>query len=85
VKLGAVWAYILLFILLAPEMSREERAQIAAEAEEFEELRKTGSSLAEIGQARARARYEKSIDEDAISEDKVSDHHEKRAEEIGSA
>ena len=75
---GAVWAYILVFLLLGPEMSEEERAERAVEAQEFETLRKSGSSLAQIGEARARARFEgKSLDDE---DDKASSEHEKREE-----
>ncbi|KAK5123664.1 hypothetical protein LTR85_002300 [Meristemomyces frigidus] len=53
--LGAVWAYILLFVFLGPEMTQEERNKEAIIAEEFEEMRARGVSLAEIGAGRARA------------------------------
>ena len=52
--LGAVWAYILLFVFLGPEMTQEERNKEAATAEEFEEMRARGIHLAEIGIGRAR-------------------------------
>lgn len=52
--LGAVWAYILLFVFLGPEMTQEERNQEAAATLEFEELRAQGVSLQEIGQNRVR-------------------------------
>lgn len=47
--MGAVWAYDLLFLFLGPEMSEQERAEFAAETDEYERLRKAGVSLAEIG------------------------------------
>lgn len=53
--MGAVWAYDLLFLFLGPEMSEEERAEFAASANEFERLRKSGVSLADIGAERAKA------------------------------
>lgn len=53
--MGAVWAYILFFILLGPEMSQEERDEEAALAKEYEEMRKSGVSLQEIGAGRAKA------------------------------
>jgi len=53
--MGAVWAYMLLFLLLGPEMQQEEREEMAKEAKEFEDLRRQGVSLTEIGQQRAKA------------------------------
>lgn len=53
--MGAVWAYDLVFLFLGPEMSEEERAEFAASANEFERLRKSGVSLADIGAERAKA------------------------------
>ena len=67
-----------LFLLLGPEMTWEERAERARDAQQFEELRKTGSSLAEIGQHRARERYEGKVMDD--EDDKASSEHEKREE-----
>jgi SHS family lactate transporter-like MFS transporter len=52
--LGAVWAYILLFLFVGPEMTPEERQEMAAEAAEFEDLRRVGTNLQEIGERRAR-------------------------------
>ncbi|KAK4542483.1 hypothetical protein LTR36_006735 [Oleoguttula mirabilis] len=52
--LGAVWAYILLFVFLGPEMTQEERNEEAIVAQEFEEMRARGVSLTEIGTGRAR-------------------------------
>lgn len=52
--MGAVWCYDLVFLLLGPEMSQEERNEEAAAALEYERLRKEGMSLLEIGMARAR-------------------------------
>ncbi|KAK5134195.1 hypothetical protein LTR08_006855 [Meristemomyces frigidus] len=52
--LGAVWAYILLVVFLGPEMTQEERDEEAVTAQEFEEMRARGVSLAEIGVSRAR-------------------------------
>ncbi|KAJ5335297.1 hypothetical protein N7452_007700 [Penicillium brevicompactum] len=48
--MGAVWAFILFFLFLGPEMSQEERDEEAEAALQLESLRKQGVSLAEIGQ-----------------------------------
>jgi SHS family lactate transporter-like MFS transporter len=64
--LGAVWAYMLLFLFLGPEMTHEERAEMAEEAREFEELRRVGTNLQEIGERRAR---EKLVGKDEMVED----------------
>ncbi|KAK0357105.1 hypothetical protein LTR02_001031 [Friedmanniomyces endolithicus] len=55
---GAVWAYILLFVFLGPEMTQDERNEEAALVLQFEELRAQGVSLLDIGAGRA-----KNIDE----------------------
>lgn len=52
--MGAVWAYLLVFLFLGPEMSQEERDEEAHAAKQFEELRRQGVSLAEIGVSRAK-------------------------------
>jgi MFS transporter, SHS family, lactate transporter len=52
--LGAVWAYILFFLFWGPEMTWEERGEMAKEASEFEDLRRLGTNLQEIGENRAR-------------------------------
>jgi SHS family lactate transporter-like MFS transporter len=52
--LGAVWAYILLFLFIGPEMTTEERKEMAAESAEFEELSRIGTTMQEIGERRAR-------------------------------
>lgn len=52
--MGAVWVYDLLFLFLGPEMSEQERAEFAAETDEYERLRKAGVSLAEIGAEKAK-------------------------------
>lgn len=59
---GAVWAYILFFVLLGPEMTQEEREERAVEAKEFEELRLSGQSLAEMGAQRIRTKAAKSAE-----------------------
>lgn len=51
--MGIVWVYMLILLLLGPEMSLEERAERAQEAKEFEEMRRQGVSLTEIGRRRA--------------------------------
>jgi MFS transporter, SHS family, lactate transporter len=52
--LGAVWAYILLFVFVGPEMSQAERDEEAATVLEYESLRAQGVSLAEIGAGRVK-------------------------------
>lgn len=52
--LGAVWAYILLFMYIGAEMSQEERNEEAALSEQYEQMRAQGVSLAEIGVGRAK-------------------------------
>ena len=52
--MGAVWAYMLLFLFLGPEMEQDERNHEAALAMRYEELRARGVSLQEIGIARAK-------------------------------
>ena len=52
--LGAVWAYILVFVFLGPEMSQEERNEENALAQEYERMRGEGVSLREIGISRAK-------------------------------
>lgn len=54
ILMGAVWAYILLFVFLGPEMSQEERNEEAILAQEYEAMRARGVSLLEIGTGRAR-------------------------------
>lgn len=52
--MGAVWAYIILFTFVGPEMSQEERNEEAALTLEFEEMRAQGVSLLDIGVGRAK-------------------------------
>jgi SHS family lactate transporter-like MFS transporter len=52
--MGAVWAYILLWLLLGPEMSQGEREEQREEALAWEAERASGRSLREMGIARAR-------------------------------
>lgn len=51
--LGAVWAYLIFFLFLGPEMSAEEREKEAEEAKYYEKLRAEGVSLTEIGERMA--------------------------------
>lgn len=51
--MGAVWAYMLFFLLLGPEMSQEERQEQAEAALYLERLRLEGVSLTQIGEKRA--------------------------------
>ncbi|ORY14683.1 carboxylic acid transporter [Clohesyomyces aquaticus] len=52
--MGAVWVYILLWLMLGPEMSQEEREEQRMEALAWEEERVSGRSLQEMGARRAR-------------------------------
>ncbi|KAI1821063.1 carboxylic acid transporter [Xylaria intraflava] len=52
--MGAVWAYLFIFLLVGPEMSHEERAAYGAEADETERMRKQGLNLTEIRAQRAK-------------------------------
>ncbi|KAI1368875.1 carboxylic acid transporter [Xylaria arbuscula] len=52
--MAAVWIYQLIFLLLGPEMSQEERAEYAAEADHIEKMRKEGVKLADIGANKAK-------------------------------
>lgn len=60
--LGAVWAYLILFLFLGPEMSPEEREREAEQAKYFERLRRDGASLREIGEEMARKGKEKEVE-----------------------
>ena len=53
--MGAVWAYILFWVFFGPEMTQEEREEEAVLARQYEDLRKEGVSLQEIGAGRAKA------------------------------
>lgn len=80
--MGAVWAYMLVFLLIGPEMTQEEREKMAQEAREFEDLRRQGVSLKEIGEQRARA----GIDGPAGIEEKMEiDHREHHSDEENKA
>lgn len=54
--MGAVWAFILFFLFWGPEMSQEEREEEAEASLRLEELRASGVSLAEIGEAQFRGK-----------------------------
>lgn len=49
-----MWAYILLFVFVGPEMTQSERDEEAAAVIEYEALRSQGISLAEIGAGRVK-------------------------------
>jgi SHS family lactate transporter-like MFS transporter len=76
--MGAVWAYMLLFLILGPEMTQEERAEMAAEAKEFEDLRRQGVSLRQIGEDRAKAATVERIEDIRAGQDKV-----RRSDRVG--
>jgi len=69
---GAVWAYILFFLFVGPEMSQEERNEEAEQAREYERMREQGISLREIGIARAKG-------VNAIMESGMSEPQEEKA------
>lgn len=50
---GAVWAYVLFWLLLGPEVTQEEREEQRVEAQEYEREGMTRTSLKEIGARRA--------------------------------
>lgn len=56
--MGAVWAWMILFTFLGPEMSEDERQEHAEHAQNLENLRKQGMSLVEIGEHVARVAFE---------------------------
>ena len=51
--MGAVWAYMLFWLLLGLEMTQEEREEQRVEAQEYERERISGRSSKEIGARRA--------------------------------
>lgn len=71
--MGAVWVYDFVFLFLGPEMSEEERAAVAVEANESERLRKAGVSLAEIGAEKAKMGLEATVSHDEGMQDKTGD------------
>lgn len=56
--MGAVWAWMILFMFLGPEMGEDERQEHAEHAENLEGLRKQGRSMKEIGEEMARMAWE---------------------------
>ncbi|KAL2219367.1 carboxylic acid transporter [Thermoascus aurantiacus ATCC 26904] len=69
--IGAVWAYMLLFLLFGPEMSQEERQEEAEAAMNLERLRLEGVSPALVGERRATGsieQHECRKDEEAMAE-----------------
>lgn len=50
--MGAVWAYMVFFLFLGPEMTQAERDEEADAALRLERLRREGVSLADIGRQR---------------------------------
>ena len=51
--MGAVWVFLLIFLLLGPEMSQEERLEEEMATRELFELQRQGKTMAEIGRDRA--------------------------------
>ena len=56
--MGAVYAWMVVFLFIGPEMTEHERREYAATADDLEGLRKQGISLQEIAKERARRAYE---------------------------
>lgn len=56
--MGAVYAWMIVFLFFGPEMSEAERAEYAASADDLENLRKQGKSLEEIARDRAKRNWE---------------------------
>jgi len=56
--MGAVYAWMIVFLFIGPEMTEQERREYAETTDDLEGLRKQGVSLAEIGRERARRAYE---------------------------
>lgn len=56
--MGAVWAWMILFTFLGPEMSEEERREHAEHEENLESMRQQGMSLKAIGEHVARVAWE---------------------------
>jgi hypothetical protein len=56
--MGAVWAYDFFWLFWGPEMKQWERNEEAETAIEYERLRREGWSLIEIGEQRARDKFE---------------------------
>ena len=52
--MGAVWAYILVFTFFGPEMTQAERNEEAAATLEYEQMRRQGVNLEEIGAGRVK-------------------------------
>jgi MFS transporter, SHS family, lactate transporter len=75
--MGAVWAYQFIFLFLGPEMSEEERAEYAAQADELEGLRKAGRSLADIGVERVKSRQVVDKRPEESTDKTVGEHLEK--------
>ncbi|KAL2794572.1 major facilitator superfamily domain-containing protein [Aspergillus keveii] len=73
--LGAVWAYLFVFIFLGPEMSQEERNEIAEEARYLEGRRLDGTSMADIGTKSAAAIAEEETGRAKNDAGKVSVQH----------
>ena len=65
--MGGVFAYQFFFLFLGPEMSEDEKEQMALESKEFERLRADGRSLAEIGASRVKTK-ESDFDEKKVEE-----------------
>lgn len=51
--MGAVWVFLIIFLLLGPEMSQEERKEEEQSTRELFELQRDGKTMAEIGTDRA--------------------------------
>lgn len=56
--IGAVYAWMIVFLFIGPEMEEQERKEYAVTTDDLEDLRKQGHSLQEIGKQRARRAYD---------------------------
>ena len=73
-----MWAYILLFTFVGPEMTQAERDEEAAATLEYERMRADGVSLTDIGAGRVKAERQedrtvvaRAVDESHSNEEKI--------------
>lgn len=56
--MGVVWAWMIVFTFVGPEMTEQERAEEAEHARNLESMRKQGMSMRDIGEEMARVAWE---------------------------
>jgi len=71
--IGAVYAWMIVFLFIGPEMTEHERREYAVTTDDLEDLRKQGKSLQEIGKERARAAFEGERRLSAVAKGSMSD------------